>query len=148
MTPREIDGVCHLPNQRAWAAVYGTAARNPRRTEDARTTLDAVMAYFEGRYLRQFFGHEVAAQLRVLAAAPPELVDHEHLGERAPQAHYAAFRHQFTNNILDVTGGDPFIAKAAGNWASAKMVDEVYGRPDLHSPEFQSALRAVWGVDE
>ncbi|WP_406491631.1 tyrosine-type recombinase/integrase [Streptomyces sp. NBC_00846] len=59
-----------------------------------------------------------------------------------------AFRHQFTNNILDVTSGDTFIAKAAGNWASAKMVDEVYGHPDLHSPEFQSALQAVWGEDE
>ncbi|MEU4506930.1 tyrosine-type recombinase/integrase [Streptomyces sp. NPDC024089] len=58
-----------------------------------------------------------------------------------------AFRHQ-CNNVLDVTGGDPFIAKAAGNWASAKMVDEVYGHPDLHSPEFQAALRSVWGEGE
>jgi hypothetical protein len=85
VTPREIVGVCHLPNQRPWAAVYGTAARNPRRTEDARTTLDAAMAYFEGRYVRQFFGHEVAAQLRVLAAAPPELVDHAAILREAPE---------------------------------------------------------------
>ncbi|MZG01682.1 hypothetical protein GTW62_05345 [Streptomyces sp. SID5614] len=32
VTSRESDGVCHLPNQRPWAAVYGTAARNPKRT--------------------------------------------------------------------------------------------------------------------
>ena len=40
------------------------------------------------------------------------------------------------------------MAKVAGNWASAQMVDEVYGHPDLHSPQFQAALRSVWGEDE
>jgi len=59
-----------------------------------------------------------------------------------------AFRHQFTNNIMDASGGDPLVAKAAGNWASAQMVDEVYGHPDLHSPRFQAALSAVWGEDQ
>ncbi|MEV7213704.1 tyrosine-type recombinase/integrase [Kitasatospora cineracea] len=58
-----------------------------------------------------------------------------------------AFRHQFTNDVLDASGGNPMVAKAAGNWASAKMVDEVYGHPDLHSPEFESALRATWGEE-
>lgn len=58
-----------------------------------------------------------------------------------------AFRHQFTNDVLDASDGDPLVAKAAGNWASAKMVDEVYGHPDLHSPQFESALRAVWGEE-
>jgi hypothetical protein len=58
-----------------------------------------------------------------------------------------AFRHQFTNDILDASGGDPLVAKEAGNWASAKMVDEVYGHPDLHSPQFTAALQAVWGED-
>jgi hypothetical protein len=56
-----------------------------------------------------------------------------------------AFRHQFTNNIMDASGGDPLVAKAAGNWASAAMVDEVYGHPDLHSAQFTEALRTAWG---
>lgn len=58
-----------------------------------------------------------------------------------------AFRHQFTNDVMDVSDGDPLVAKAAGNWASAKMVDEVYGHPDLHSPEFSAALKSVWGEE-
>ncbi|MEU4955208.1 integrase [Streptomyces lavendulae] len=56
-----------------------------------------------------------------------------------------AFRHQFTNDVLDAADGDALVAKAAGNWASMQMVDEVYGHPDLHSPKFDSALRTVWG---
>ncbi|MER5853363.1 tyrosine-type recombinase/integrase [Streptomyces sp. NPDC002012] len=59
-----------------------------------------------------------------------------------------AFRHQITNDVLDVTNGDAFVAKAVGNWASARMVDEVYGHPDLHSPQFAAALEAVWGEGE
>ncbi|MER5561206.1 tyrosine-type recombinase/integrase [Streptomyces sp. NPDC002506] len=59
-----------------------------------------------------------------------------------------AFRHQFTNNIMDVTGNDPQVAQAVGNWSSAQMVDEVYGHPDLHSPEFIAALNSVWGDEE
>ncbi|MFJ9777211.1 integrase [Kitasatospora sp. NPDC101157] len=55
------------------------------------------------------------------------------------------FRHQFTNDVLDACDGDPLVAKAVGNWASARMVDEVYGHPDLHSPEFTAALEHVWG---
>lgn len=55
-----------------------------------------------------------------------------------------AFRHQLTNDVLDVSG-DPMVAKLVGNWASAQMVDEVYGHPDLHSPQFTAALEDVWG---
>jgi hypothetical protein len=29
-----------------------------------------------------------------------------------------------------------------------KMVDEVYGHPDLHSPQFTAALKFVWGEEE
>ncbi|MEE1809513.1 tyrosine-type recombinase/integrase [Streptomyces sp. BE133] len=58
-----------------------------------------------------------------------------------------AFRHQITNDVLDISK-DPMVAKVAGNWASAQMVDEVYGHPDLHSPEFTAALQAVWGEGE
>ncbi|MFE4612126.1 tyrosine-type recombinase/integrase [Streptomyces niveus] len=56
-----------------------------------------------------------------------------------------AFRHTTTSKILDVTGNDSWTAKEAGNWASVQTVDEVYGHPDMHSPEFIAALKAVWG---
>lgn len=59
-----------------------------------------------------------------------------------------AFRHQFTNDVMDAADGDPLVAKTAGNWASAQMVEEVYGHPDLHSPEFTAALQATWGEIE
>ncbi|MGW1658380.1 tyrosine-type recombinase/integrase [Streptomyces atratus] len=59
-----------------------------------------------------------------------------------------AFRHTTTSKILAAANGDPLVAKAAGNWASAAMVDEVYGHPDLHSPEFSAALTEVWGESE
>ncbi|MEU0896771.1 tyrosine-type recombinase/integrase [Streptomyces massasporeus] len=59
-----------------------------------------------------------------------------------------AFRHTFTSGILDASGNDPLVAKEAGNWASAQTVDEVYGHPDQHSPEFIHALRTVWGEAE
>ncbi|MEY9905171.1 integrase [Catenulispora sp. MAP12-49] len=59
-----------------------------------------------------------------------------------------AFRHTFTSAVLDASGGDLLVAKTAGNWSSVKTVDEIYGHPDLHSPEFISALRQVWGEEE
>ncbi|MEU2741854.1 tyrosine-type recombinase/integrase [Streptomyces sp. NPDC007095] len=58
-----------------------------------------------------------------------------------------AFRHSFTNGVLGASGGDTMVAKEAGNRASAQTVEEVYGHPDLHSPEFQAALSTVWGED-
>jgi hypothetical protein len=42
-------------------------------------------------------------------------------------------------------GGNLVIARDAGGWASATMVDEVYGHVDLHDPVFDAALRTVWG---
>lgn len=56
-----------------------------------------------------------------------------------------AFRHSFTSAVLDASGGDLLVAREAGGWASVQTVDEVYGHPDLHSPTFDAALRAVWG---
>ena len=58
-----------------------------------------------------------------------------------------AFRHTFTNAVLEASGGDSMVAKTAGNWASAEMVDQVYGHPDLHSPQFTAALHTVWGQE-
>ena len=56
-----------------------------------------------------------------------------------------AFRHSFTSAVLDASGGNLLIARDAGGWASAAMVDEVYGHVDVHDPAFDAALRTVWG---
>ncbi|MDP9953150.1 MULTISPECIES: hypothetical protein [Streptomyces] len=37
--------------------------------------LDAAVAYFENQYVNQFYGHEVAARLRALAAEEPVPAD-------------------------------------------------------------------------
>jgi integrase len=56
-----------------------------------------------------------------------------------------AFRHTFTSAVLDASQGNVLIARDAGGWASAAMVDEIYGHVDVHDPVFDAALRAVWG---
>lgn len=56
-----------------------------------------------------------------------------------------SFRHGFTSAVLDASGGNALIARDAGGWASAVMVDEVYGHVDIHAPAFDAALRTVWG---
>jgi len=56
-----------------------------------------------------------------------------------------AFRHSFTSAVLDAAGGNLVIARDAGGWASAAMVDEIYGHVDVHDPEFDAALRTAWG---
>lgn len=56
-----------------------------------------------------------------------------------------AFRHSFASAVLEASGGDLLIARDAGGWASAAMVDEIYGHVDVHDPAFDAALRTVWG---
>lgn len=56
-----------------------------------------------------------------------------------------AFRHSFTSAVLDASQGNVLIAREAGGWASAVMVDEIYGHVDVHDPAFDAALRTVWG---
>ncbi len=56
-----------------------------------------------------------------------------------------AFRHNFASAVLDAAHGNLLIARDAGGWASAAMVDEVYGHVDVHDPAFDAALRQVWG---
>jgi integrase len=56
-----------------------------------------------------------------------------------------AFRHSFTSGVLDASHGNLLVARDAGGWASAAMVDEVYGHVDVHDPLFDAALRTVWG---
>lgn len=54
------------------------------------------------------------------------------------------FRHSFTSAVLDASDGNLLIARDAGGWASAAMVDEVYGHVDVHDRAFDAALRRVW----
>jgi Phage integrase family len=56
-----------------------------------------------------------------------------------------AFRHSFASAVLEASGGDLLIARDAGGWASARMVEEVYGHVDVHDAAFAAALRTVWG---
>ena len=46
---------------------------------------------------------------------------------------------------LDASGGNLLIARDAGGWASATIVEEIYAHVDMHDPAFDAALRAVWG---
>jgi integrase len=59
-----------------------------------------------------------------------------------------AFRHSFTTAILDASGGNLVIARDAGGWASATIVEEIYAHADVHDPAFDAALRAVWGEEQ
>ncbi|WP_413116063.1 tyrosine-type recombinase/integrase [Streptomyces sp. CY1] len=56
------------------------------------------------------------------------------------------FRHSFTSAVLDAAKGNLLVARDAGGWASTAVVDEIYGHVDLHDPEFDMALRTVWGT--
>ncbi|WP_067510562.1 tyrosine-type recombinase/integrase [Actinoplanes sp. TFC3] len=56
-----------------------------------------------------------------------------------------AFRHSFATAVLEASGGDLLIARDAGGWASASVVDEIYAHVDITNPAFGAALRAVWG---
>jgi len=56
-----------------------------------------------------------------------------------------AFWHNFASAVLDASRGNVLIARDAGGWASAAMVEEVYGHVDVHDPVFDAALRTVWG---
>lgn len=59
-----------------------------------------------------------------------------------------AFRHSFATAVLDASGGNLVVARDAGGWASATTVDEVYAHADVHDPDFDRALRTVWGSDQ
>ncbi|TKA11824.1 integrase [Actinacidiphila oryziradicis] len=56
------------------------------------------------------------------------------------------FRHSFTSEVLDAADGNAMIAKEAGGWRSAAMVDEVYGHVDVHDPMFVAALKRTWNL--
>jgi Phage integrase family len=54
------------------------------------------------------------------------------------------FRHSFATAVLDAAGGNLLVARHAGGWASTRIVEDVYGHPDLHDPVFTAALARVW----
>ncbi len=56
-----------------------------------------------------------------------------------------AFRHNFASAVLEASQGNLLVARDAGGWASAAMVDEVYAHVDVHDSAFDAALRTVWG---
>ncbi|MGD0247117.1 MAG: tyrosine-type recombinase/integrase [Streptosporangiaceae bacterium] len=154
--------VCHRPGNPNGAEAK---TRHPWRTEDGTVTGGLVKlvspamvhAYFEymtseyprgaghGMLLVQLHGPDAgqpwapAGARRMLARAGKRAG----LGLVKPHA----FRHSFTSGVLDASGGNLMIARDAGGWASAAMVDEVYGHVDVHDPAFAAALGKVWGED-
>ncbi|MEU0340688.1 tyrosine-type recombinase/integrase [Streptomyces bobili] len=54
------------------------------------------------------------------------------------------FRHSFTSAVLDASDGNTMIAREAGGWKSAAMVEEVYGHTDVHDPVLAAALERTW----
>ncbi len=152
--------VCHRPGnpngavaktKHPWRSEHGTVTGGLVK----RVSPAMVHAYFEyvtgeyprgaghGMLLVQLHGPDAgqpwapAAARRVLARAGKRAG----LGIVKPHA----FRHSFTSAVLDAAGGNLLIARDAGGWASAATVDEVYGHVDVHDPEFDAALRTVWG---
>lgn len=152
--------VCHRPGnlnraeaktKHPWQAVGGTITGGLVK----RVSPAMIHAYFEymtseypkqaghGMLLVQLHGPSAGRPLattgarRVLARAGKRAG----LGVVKPHS----FRHTFTSAVLDASGGNLLIARDAGGWASAAMVDEVYGHVDVHDPAFDAALRTVWG---
>lgn len=52
--------------------------------------------------------------------------------------------HSFTSAVLDASDGNTMIAREAGGWKSAAMVEEVYGHTDVHDPVLAAALERTW----
>jgi integrase len=152
--------VCHRPGNANGAEAK---TKHPWRTEGGTVTGGLVKlvspamvhSYFEymtGEYPREAGHGMLLVQLHGPAAGQPwaptgarrmlaRAGRRAGLGAIKPHA----FRHSFTSGVLDVSGGNLMIARDAGGWASAAMVDEVYGHVDVHDPAFAAALRAVWG---
>lgn len=133
-----------------WSAGDGTI----RGGQIRRASPAMIHSYFEymtaeypgsaghGMLLVQLHGPEAgepwaAAGLRAMLRRAGQRED---LGRVTPHQ----FRHGFTTRVLEHSGGNTVIARDAGGWASAAMVDQVYGHPDVHDPQFSAALSRVW----
>lgn len=152
--------VCHRPGnpngaeaktKQPWKAEGGTVTGGLVK----RVSPAMVHAYFEymtgeyprgaghGMLLVQLHGPDAGRPLAPVGARRMLARAGKRAGLGAVKPH--SFRHSFTSAVLDASGGNLMIARDAGGWASAAMVDEVYGHVDVHDPAFDAALRAVWG---
>jgi integrase len=152
--------VCHRPGNPNGAEAK---TKHPWRTQDGTVTgglvklasTAMVHAYFEymtGEYPRGAGHGMLLVQLHGPSAGQPwaPVGARRMLARAGKRAGLGivrphAFRHSFTSGVLDASGGNLMIARDAGGWASAAMVDEVYGHVDVHDPAFAAALRKVWG---
>lgn len=153
--------VCHRPGNPNRAEVK---AKHPWRIEHGTVTgglvkrvspamIHSYFDYVTTEYPRQRPGHGMLlVQLRGANAGQPwapvgvrrmlaRVGKRAGLGLVKPHA----FRHDFASAVLDASHGNVLIARDAGGWASAAMVEEVYGHVDVHDPAFDAALRTVWG---
>ena len=152
--------VCHRPGnpngaeaktKHSWRTDHGTVTGGLVK----RVSPAMVHAYFEymtGEYLPGSGHGMLLVQLHGPAAGQPlaPVGARRMLARAGKRAGLGlvkphAFRHSFTSSVLDASGGNLVIARDAGGWASAAMVDEVYGHVDVHDPAFDAALRTVWG---
>ena len=87
-----------------------------------------------------------AGQPLAPVGGPPDARPRRETGRPLGVVKPHSFRHSFTSAVLDASGGNLMIARDACGWGViAAMVDEVYGRVDVHDPAFDAALRTVWG---
>jgi len=152
--------VCHRPGNPNGA---GAKTKHPWRTGHGtvtgglikRVSPAMVHAYFEyvtSEYPRRAGHGMLLVQLHGAGSGQPwaPVGARRMLGRAGKRAGLGAvkphaFRHSFTSAVLDAADGNLLIARDAGGWASAAMVDEVYGHVDVHDPAFDAALRTVWG---
>jgi len=154
--------VCHRPGNPNGAEAK---TKHPWRVEDGtvtgglikRVSPAMVHTYFEymtsGEYPRTASGHGMLlVQLHGKNRGQPwaTVGARRMLGRAGRRAGLGtvkphAFRHSFTNAVLDASGGDLLIARDAGGWASTAVVDEIYSHVDVHDAAFDAALRKAWG---
>jgi integrase len=153
--------VCHRPNNPNGA---DAKTKHPLRIADGTVTgglikraspamihtyFDYIMTEYphgatdHGMLLIQLYGDDTGQQWAPVAARRMLARAGIRAGVGAVKPH--AFRHSFTSAVLDASQGNLLIARDAGGWASAVMVDEIYGHIDVHDPVFDTALRKVWG---
>ena len=137
------------------ASVGGRGRHGLRRSDQTGQPSDGahLFRYLTGEYPRPDPGHGMLlVQLAGATAGAPRAPAGargmvKRAGERAGlglvRPH--AFRHSFTTAVLDASGGNLVIARDAGGWASATIVEEIYAHVDVQDPAFDAALRRVWG---
>ena len=154
--------VCHRPNNPNGAEAK---TKHPWRIEDGIVTGGLIKRVSPGDdpHLFRLHHHRIPAWVNGSRDAAGSAARRRRAGSRGRRSRPAgcwhvrasapdlgvvkphAFRHSFTSAVLDASQGNLLIARDAGGWASAAMVDEIYGHVDVHDPAFDAALRTVWG---